>query len=439
MNDLERDLRQMFERREADLRGPRFAPAHIPEPVRRQTRRRQVGVVLATAVVVAALAIGSTAGAMTLLRSSERRVPTNPNETTRPPFLDREYTVRVATGTVPGETFPWEIWASEDLRCLAFASADGLDSGCGEAYDGSDLMPLRECEIGCPVVDNVILYGVVSPRVTTVELLVDDGTTYVGTIHPSPPDVTRGARVFTVVTDRGQVEPFTAILTVTGADGSVLGQARYPLDSDTAGGPSRPDRIEATLASGVPVNDEGRASDPDRWEISIWRNPSGDWCLGTIYPNASQTSGRALAYVGWFELPPARVATEGNGCGSREAMFQGIRSAAIGHADVWSMPGPVLGDRWSWTYPHRWRWTYYRTWGTVSEGVAAVRLEIGDGQVVDATLHDPPPGFEDMGRLFVAEFRSRHVWGEASDDTITWRAVALDANGGVLGADEISP
>jgi hypothetical protein len=438
MNDLKRDLRTMFERREADLREPRFAPTHAPKLVRRRTRRRQVGVVLAAVVAVTALAIGSTAGALVLFRGSERRVPANPNETVPPPFLDREYTVRVATGRVPGETLPWEIWASEDLRCLAFASADGLDSGCGEAYGGRDLMPLRECELGCPVVDNVILYGVVSSRVTAVELLVDDGTTYIGTIHPSQPEVTSGARVFTVVTGRGRFEPFTATLTVTGADGSVLGQARYPLDSDTAGGPSLPSWVEATLASGVPVNHDGRASEPDRWEISIWRNLSGDWCLGTIYPNASLTNGRAIAYVGWFELPPARVATEGNECGSREAILQGIRSGAIGHADVWSMPGPVLGDRWSWTYPHRWRWTYYRAWGTVSEGVAAVRLEIGDGQVVDATLYDPPPGFENMGRLFVAEFRSRHEWGEASEDRITWRAVALGPSGEVLGTDEMS-
>ena len=85
------------------------------------------------------------------------------------------------------------------------------------------------------------------------------------------------------------------------------------------------------------------------------------------------------------------------------------------------------------------RWFRYRAVGTASSDVASVRIELGDGQVVDAVLYDPPPGLEDMGRLFVAEFRSKdHPWEYGGEGGITWRAVALGANGEVLGSDEVS-
>lgn len=451
MNDLERDLRQMFERREGDLREPRFAPVHAPAPLLRRTHRHQAGVVFAALAVVAALAIGSTAGVLTLLRSSERRVPANPTETptspdlglVRRPDLGGPFTIRAASGVVDGE--PWGIWASEDLRCLAFANVDGVHvnglgstrggeaitaAGCDVGLNDGDLMDPRWGYVDGLVPGQQILYGLVSGRVARIGFAMDDGSTYLGTIHPASPEVTTDARLYTAVTDR-RWGSFTGTLTAQGADGSVLGQTRYPSDADGPGGWSMPISVETMLASGIPVNEEeGRPSEPDRWEISVWRNGSGDWCLGTIFPNASQSFDR---FVAWADprLPSALVASEGRGCGPREALFQDIRSGAIGHADVWSIESQVLGS-WDWSLA-------YRTFGTVSDDVAAVRLEIGDGQVVDATLHDPPPGFEDMGRLFVAEFRSKDEPKEGSGRSITWRAIALDASGEVLGADEMSP
>ena len=446
MNDLERDLREMYERREGDLQELRFSPAHIPETVRRRTRLHQAGVVLAAVAVVAVLAIGSTAGAMSLLRSSERGVPANPSPTSTPglPVGGRVsspnlgvYDVNAAWGEVDGNF--WNIWTNADLSCIAFVDSlrigTGSTSRCNAGLRGDDLKLMKPATAYAPVLagHQQIFYGLVSARVARVELAVDDGTIYVGTIHPASPEMTVDARVYTVVTDR-RWGSFTGTLTATGADDSVLGRLRYPSDADAPGGWSMPLSVEATLASGVPVNEEdGRSSEPDRWEISVWRNGSRDWCLGTIFPNASQTLDR---FVAWADprLPSALVATEGRGCGPRGELFQGIRSGAIGHADVWHIQGPVLGSSYGW-------WVY-RASGTVSDDVASVRLETGDGQVVDAELYDPPPGFEDMGRLFVAEFRSKAdppSEAPGGGRRIGWRAVALDANGEVLGSDEIGP
>ncbi len=433
MNDLERDLRQMFERHEADLREPRFAPARAPGPLLRRTRRRQVGVALPAIAVAAVVAIGSTAGAVAVLRSSDRRTPADrsetptpppsPGEALRPSGLDDRFTIAFAQGQVNG--FAWAIWANEDLSCVGFASdAPGVDVECGGApYGGSHLTEVGECVYACPVPGQPIVYGPASSQVAGVELVLDDGTTYSGVIHPSPPEVTSGVRFFTVTTDQRQ--GFTGTLIATGAQGQVLERLRYPRNADAPGGPSLPVAVETTLASGAPMIEyDGRPYEPEQWEIAVWRTAADDWCLGTFYPNASK----------------ALVAAEGRGCGSRKQLFDGIRSGAIGHADVWWMNAldtiqepvaPELGK----SAQERF---LYRAWGTVSANVSAVRIEVADGSVVEAQLYDPPPGLEDLGRLFVAEFRSKLAPLEYDSGMggITWRAVALGADGEVLGSDE---
>jgi len=294
-------------------------------------------------------------------------------------------------------------------------NAGGHDSGCGDGYDGSDLMLPIPCLYACPVPGQPILYGLVSQRVASVELAVDDGARYAGTIHPAPSAVTVDARVFTVPLNEAW-GGFTGTLTALGSDGAVLGQMRFPWNADAAGGASMPMTVESTLASGVPVSEaDGRPSEMDRWELAVWRTAADAWCLGTIYPSVSS----------------AVVATEGQGCGSREQLFAGIRSGAIGHADVWyGSVAEMFGEQG--------RWWAYRVSGTVSADVAAVRIEVEDGSVVEAELYDPPSGFEDMGRLFVAEFRSKlHTWSQGGQGGIAWRTVALDVNGGVLGSDEL--
>lgn len=425
MNDLERDLRQMYARREADMREPRFAPTHAPAPLLRRTRHRQVGVAITALAVVAVVAVGSIAGGVALLRSSDRRTPADRSEgptptptrgaPARPADLDQRLTVATAWGEVDG--VGWTVWANDDLSCLAFTSVDGdysgQDGGCENGYDGSDLTWAGTCVYACPVPRHPIVYGTVSARVAAVRFANDDGTALEGTIHAVPLGAVVDARVFTVSMPSVRS---TGWLTAIGADGTVVSRLRYPPGADEPGGPSTPVVVEATLASGVPTSAvDGRASEADRWEIAIWRAASGDLCLGTIFPD----DGRAT------------VATETGGCGPRGDLFDGIRSGAVGHADVWWIDEASM-------FGENARWFRYRAVGTVSRHVASVRIELADGQVIDAELVDPPAGFEGMGRLFIAEFRSKdHPWEYGGEGGISWRAIALNANGEILGSDEI--
>ncbi|MGE5460806.1 MAG: hypothetical protein ACM3WR_09300 [Solirubrobacterales bacterium] len=94
MIDLDREMRALLE--EDAQHTP---PVPEPTPVLRRTRRRQIGVALATVAVFAAVALGSVAGVSALVRSSERRVPIGPNVTTSPSTTP---VTPMPTGTVAG-------------------------------------------------------------------------------------------------------------------------------------------------------------------------------------------------------------------------------------------------------------------------------------------------------------------------------------------------
>ncbi len=370
------------------------------------------------------------AGAAALLGFSERSTPTDRSETPTPssaePFrpddLDARFTLAAASGEIDGSR--WTVWANGDLSCIAFTTVGArgetgeyaeVDAGCLNGYDSSDVKVGGVCVYGCPLLDDGLypmMYGTVSPRVVRLRFDNDDGSSTPVTIHPPPTWAQGEGRVFTVPISFS----WTGWLTGLAADGSVVTRVRYPSDADAAGGPSTPVLVEASLASGIPLSTvDGRPSEADRWEIAIWRNAAGEWCFGTIYP----TEGSAV------------VASDEPGCGSRDELF-GRSGLPIDHADVWWMHEASM-------FGENARWFRYRVVGTVSPDVAAVRIEVDDGRVVEAELYDAPPGFEDLGRLFVAEFRSRHhPLAFEGTGGIAWAAVALGASGDVLGSDEMS-
>lgn len=78
MNDVERELRDRFVRTEGRLRGPEFSPLTVPDELVHRTRRRQLATTAIGILAVAAVIAASVAGAAALVRSSERRVPTEP-------------------------------------------------------------------------------------------------------------------------------------------------------------------------------------------------------------------------------------------------------------------------------------------------------------------------------------------------------------------------
>jgi hypothetical protein len=78
MSDVERELRRKLTGIEARLTGPDFAPDRAPIPLLHRTRRRQIGVVVATIATVVVVVVGSTVGVSALMRASDRRVPLEP-------------------------------------------------------------------------------------------------------------------------------------------------------------------------------------------------------------------------------------------------------------------------------------------------------------------------------------------------------------------------
>jgi hypothetical protein len=80
MTDLDQEMRALLE--EDARQAP---PVPEAEPALRRTRRRQLVVVLTAIAVAAIVAIGSTAGAISLLRSSGRLTPANPSSTAPSP------------------------------------------------------------------------------------------------------------------------------------------------------------------------------------------------------------------------------------------------------------------------------------------------------------------------------------------------------------------
>jgi hypothetical protein len=113
MNDLDRDLREMFRRREGDIR----TPSTTPTPVLRRTKRRQLGTVLTAAalvVVVAATAVGGSA----LLRGGGRATPGD----------ETDEGMRTTTSSYVTATYPASWLATVDGPDMAMTSFDpGLD------------------------------------------------------------------------------------------------------------------------------------------------------------------------------------------------------------------------------------------------------------------------------------------------------------------------
>lgn len=147
MSDLERELREMFRRREADLREPVFLPDRAPRELLRRTRHRQVANVVLGLVTAAAVAVASIAGASALLRSAERRTPLEPPPSFSPGALEAAPigTYAFLDLTVASDGAVW--WtgpgitrfdpASGSLRTFTVADAP--------AFDGITLMaPARD-------------------------------------------------------------------------------------------------------------------------------------------------------------------------------------------------------------------------------------------------------------------------------------------------------
>lgn len=132
MIDLDRELRATLDER------ARLAPPPVDARLAiRAAHRRQLVVVLAAIAVAAIVAIGSTAGAISLLRSSGRLTPANPSEgsTAAPVPVALRATVRYdgATCTYTG---PRTIVAGQQYLSIRFKDRARWDSWGGLVLGG---------------------------------------------------------------------------------------------------------------------------------------------------------------------------------------------------------------------------------------------------------------------------------------------------------------
>ncbi len=104
MNDLERTLRELLETKAKEA----TVDQHIPDAIRTRGRRRQVGVVLASALTAAALISASVVG-INALRGGHHPVPAVSSVTVEPSAATRTITIQGFTFTSPSN------WVVEDL------------------------------------------------------------------------------------------------------------------------------------------------------------------------------------------------------------------------------------------------------------------------------------------------------------------------------------
>ncbi len=105
MNDLERTLRELLETKAKEA----TVDQHIPDAVRTRGRRRQVGVVLASALTAAALISASVVG-INALRGGHHPVPAVSPVTVEPSATTRTITLQGFTFTSPSNWVVVDLW-----------------------------------------------------------------------------------------------------------------------------------------------------------------------------------------------------------------------------------------------------------------------------------------------------------------------------------------
>jgi hypothetical protein len=135
MNDVERDLRELFDRKAGSLGT--VAPK-LPEPVRTRGRRRQLGTALVSGLTVLAVVVGAV-GALQAIDTGRDREPTPVDD----PWTGYEVYERTATISSVTITSPSDLYLVRlvDPECAA-------DFDCGQAPAGFRLLQLTNFDPG---------------------------------------------------------------------------------------------------------------------------------------------------------------------------------------------------------------------------------------------------------------------------------------------------
>ena len=342
MSDLERDLRAMFERRQADLPGHRYAPSHAPKPLLRRTRRWQLSTVVAGLVFALAVVAGAIF-AVGVLMPSDRTAPARPDDgPVTGPFEDHAR-VRVASGTAGGED--WTLSAEVQEGFFRLLLESGNDGGVMMPFPNEPGIPgdpeFSVGSLGQGDALEIVVFGAAVSPVTRVEAVPIDGDSTASTDVVEVPDEIGGNRDAFVLSYHPNPFPNQgATITAYDAAGTIVAT-----DTVELGRPRLSDAVEVGSS--------------DDW--AVWIGRDGGLCL-------ELTS----AWVG--SLAP----TGASSCGEPSEM--------VDTADVFSLPGD--------------RAVVYGLLGAAAD-LVVIRLE--DGSIVRERTVVPPADLVDGPVAFAAE------------------------------------
>jgi hypothetical protein len=181
---LDQDLREMFGRREADVRPPQ----RVPMQVVRRARRRQVGTVVAGLMAGLALAVGSFAVVRSMAVSTDRPSGHGSPSSARVGRQVQWYLTASATGSGLGGTWRFTASHTESGRlCLVLRSPQVNGRSCGGLPGATDFATLLRPTVAGQLSRHrgAAVFGSVGGRAASVELRLDGGETLVGQVIPS--------------------------------------------------------------------------------------------------------------------------------------------------------------------------------------------------------------------------------------------------------------
>lgn len=291
MIDLEREVRELLERRAEEAAGR--GADRMPERVRGRVRRRQARTVVMSGLAAALVAVGALAGARALVPTVGREPGTGPPTPPFPMGPNPPMTV-IASGEFRGLEWKFTAGRDEDIWCVGVEAA--TERG-GEWIGSCERNPLQDRHLVATALNRpgfpaVVVSGFVSGKVDRVVFDFDAGGQVEGTVHPTPEEMRAPFDVFLIIIP--EERPARGLVMAVDAEGEVL--ARHGVYES----------FEVEDAFG---NIVGYIAMEDLDDELTWVRPGSEATIGGI----RQTAGRSLTGV-WPELrkwwerrPPAEA------------------------------------------------------------------------------------------------------------------------------------
>jgi hypothetical protein len=213
--DLERDVRELLERRAEEASGR--AGYRMPPKMRSRVRGRQARALIMSGLAVALVAAGALAGARGLVPRTDRQ-PANQPPT---PLFPREATPKrmvVASGEFRGHQWKLTVGRERELWCYGVEMDTGAAGSCAKDLLSRD--PLEVSTSSQTAYPAVVVSGLVSNDVDRVVFDLDAGGRIDGRVFPTPPELKAPFDAFLVLIP--EERPARGLVLAIDAEGEVL-------------------------------------------------------------------------------------------------------------------------------------------------------------------------------------------------------------------------